>query len=344
MYKIIIKPLFFLFQPETIHHIVFKIIKFFSAIPGVSQLIRMVYVIDDKRLEVKLLGLNFPNPVGLAAGFDKDAKLYDELGNYGFGFIEIGTLTPKAQPGNEKPRMFRLPEDEALINRMGFNNEGVDAAVERLKKRKTKIIIGGNIGKNKITPNEEAESDYEKCFEALFDHVDYFAVNVSSPNTPNLRALQDKEPLAKLLTRIKKLNSQKSNPKPILLKIAPDLTNEQLDDIIDIVKETKIDGVIATNTTISREGLHTQDSRLKTIGAGGLSGKPLTKRSTEVVRYLSTKSNKAFPIIAVGGIHTAEDAIEKLNAGASLVQIYTGFIYEGPGIAKRINKKLLEVV
>lgn len=342
MYKTIIKPLFFLFQPETIHHIVFKIIKFFSAIPGVSSLIRIVYVIDDKRLEIKLFGLVFPNPVGLAAGFDKDAKLYDELGNYGFGFIEIGTLTPKAQPGNEKPRMFRLPEDEALINRMGFNNEGVDAAVERLKKRKTKIIIGGNIGKNKVTPNEEAESDYEKCFEALFDHVDYFAVNVSSPNTPNLRALQDKEPLAKLLTRLKKLNSQKSNPKPILLKIAPDLTNEQLDDIIDIVKITKIDGVIATNTTISREGLKTGDSRLKAIGAGGLSGKPLTKRSTEVVGYLSAKSNKAFPIIAVGGIHTAEDAIEKLNAGASLVQIYTGFIYEGPGIAKRINKGILK--
>lgn len=344
MYKVLLKPIFFLFQPETIHHIVFKIIKFFSAIPGVSQLLRMVYVINDKHLEVKLFGLTFPNPVGLAAGFDKDAKLYDELGNYGFGFIEIGTLTPKAQPGNEKPRMFRLPEDEALINRMGFNNGGVDAAVELLKKRKTKIIIGGNIGKNKVTPNEEAESDYEKCFEALFDHVDYFAVNVSSPNTPNLRALQDKEPLAKLLNRLKKLNSQKSNPKPILLKIAPDLTNEQLDDIIDIVKETKIDGLIATNTTISREGLHTEDSKLKTIGAGGLSGKPLTKRSTEVVRYLSTKSNKAFPIIAVGGIHTAEDAIEKLNAGASLVQIYTGFIYEGPGIAKRINKKLLKAI
>lgn len=342
MYKILLKPLFFLFQPETIHHIVFKLIKLLSAIPGISDLIRIVYVTNDKRLEVIVLGLKFPNPVGLAAGFDKDAKLFDELGNYGFGFIEIGTLTPKAQPGNEKPRMFRLPEDEALINRMGFNNEGVDAAVERLKKRKTKIIIGGNIGKNKITPNEEAESDYEKCFEALFDHVDYFAVNVSSPNTPNLRALQDKEPLAKLLTRIKKLNSQKSNPKPILLKIAPDLTNEQLDDIIDIVKETKIDGIIATNTTISREGLRTEDSRLKTIGAGGLSGKPLTKRSTEVIRYLSTKSNKAFPIIAVGGIHTAEDAIEKLNAGASLVQIYTGFIYEGPGIAKRINKRILK--
>lgn len=341
MYKTIIKPIFFLFEPETIHHIVFKIIKFFSAIPGISQLTRNFYVVSDKRLECNLFGLTFPNPVGLAAGFDKDAKLFDELGNYGFGFIEIGTLTPKAQPGNEKPRMFRLPEDEALINRMGFNNGGVDAAVERLKTRKTKIIIGGNIGKNKVTPNEEAQNDYEKCFEALFDHVDYFAVNVSSPNTPNLRALQDKEPLTKLLTHIKDLNSQKKNPKPILLKIAPDLTNEQLDDIIDIVRITKIDGLIATNTTISRADLKTSDTRLESIGAGGLSGKPLTKRSTEVIAYLSSKSNKAFPIIAVGGIHTAEDAIEKLNAGASLVQIYTGFIYEGPGIARRINKKLL---
>lgn len=342
MYKIILKPLFFLFQPETIHHIVFKIIKLLCSIPGISELIRRVYVINDKHLEIRLLGLVFPNPVGLAAGFDKDAKLFDELGNYGFGFIEIGTLTPKAQPGNEMPRMFRLTEDEGLINRMGFNNEGVTAAAERLKKRKTNIIIGGNIGKNKNTPNEEAEEDYVKCFEALFDHVDYFAVNVSSPNTPNLRALQDKEPLSKLLTHLKIINSQKNNPKPILLKIAPDLTNEQLDDIIEIVKETKIDGVIATNTTISREGLMTQDSRLKAIGAGGLSGKPLTKRSTEVVKYLSMKSNKAFPIIAVGGIHTAQDAIEKLNAGASLVQIYTGFIYEGPGIAKRINKRILK--
>lgn len=344
MYKTFLKPIFFLFQPETIHHIVIKIVKFSAAIPGVSQLLRSFYVIEDKRLERNLFGLSFPNPVGLAAGFDKNAELFDELGNFGFGFIEIGTLTPIAQPGNEKPRMFRLPEDEALINRMGFNNEGVAAAVERLKKRKTKIIIGGNIGKNKITPNEEAESDYEKCFVALFDHVDYFAVNVSSPNTPNLRALQEKEPLTKLLTRLKEINSQKRNPKPILLKIAPDLTNEQLDDIIDIVKDTKIDGVIATNTTISRENLRTPDSRLQTIGAGGLSGKPLTKRSTEVVSYLSQKSNKAFPIIAVGGIHTAEDALEKLNAGASLIQIYTGFIYEGPGIAKRINKKLLKLV
>jgi dihydroorotate dehydrogenase len=341
MYKTIIKPILFLFQPETIHHIVFKIIKFFSAVPGVSQILRSIYVVEDKRLERKLFGLTFPNPVGLAAGFDKDAKLFDELGNFGFGFIEIGTLTPKAQPGNEKPRMFRLPEDEALINRMGFNNGGVNEAVNRLKKRKTKIIIGGNIGKNKITENEDAVYDYTKCFEALFDCVDYFAVNVSSPNTPNLRALQDKTPLTQLLKHLKEINSQKKNPKPILLKIAPDLTDSQLDDIIDIVKETKIDGLIATNTTISREGLNTSDSKLKAIGAGGLSGKPLVKRSTEVVRYLSEKSGKAFPIIAVGGIYTAEDAIEKLKAGASLVQVYTGFIYEGPGIIKQINKGIL---
>src|ERR1019366_2945363 len=316
MYKTIIKPILFLFQPETIHHIVFKIIKFSSFIPGVSLIMHNVYTIEDKRLERKLFGLTFPNPVGLAAGFDKDAKLFDELANFGFGFIEIGTLTPKAQSGNEKPRMFRLPEDEALINRMGFNNEGVVAAVQRLKNRKTKIIIGGNIGKNKNTPNEEAVNDYSICFEALFDYVDYFAVNVSSPNTPNLRELQDKEPLKQLLKYLKEINLQKKNPKPILLKIAPDLTNEQLDDIIDIVKETKIDGVIATNTTISREELKTQNSKLITIGAGGLSGKPLSKRATEVVKYLSDKSKKAFPIIAVGGIHTAEDAIEKLNAGA----------------------------
>lgn len=344
LYKLIIKPLFFLFQPETIHHIVFKILKIFSAIPGVSMITRRVYLVNDKRLERKLFGLTFPNPVGLAAGFDKDAKLFDELGNYGFGHIEIGTLTPKAQPGNDKPRMFRLPEDDALINRMGFNNEGVEAAVKRLRNRKTRIIIGGNIGKNKVTPNEEAVSDYERCFEVLFEHVDYFVVNVSSPNTPNLRALQDKEPLTKLLMRVKELNAKKKNPKPILLKIAPDLSDEQLDDIIGIVKETKIDGLIATNTTISRNGLKTKDSRLKAIGAGGLSGKPLTKRSTEVIKYLSAHSDKSFPIIAVGGIHTAEDAIEKLNAGASLVQVYTGFIYEGPGIVKRINKGILQKI
>ena len=342
MYKIFIKPIFFLFQPETIHHLVFKTLKIINKIPGVSAIIKSVYTVNDKRLERNLFGLKFPNPVGLAAGFDKDAKLYDELGYYGFGFIEIGTLTPKAQPGNEKPRMFRLPNDEAVINRMGFNNGGVEEAAERLKNRKSKIIIGGNIGKNKVTPNEEAVSDYEKCFEALFDYVDYFVVNVSSPNTPNLRALQDKEPLTKLLLRVKELNSKKNNPKPILLKIAPDLTNEQLDDIIDIVKQTKIDGIIATNTTISRDKLSASKSTLEQIGAGGLSGKPLTNRAIEVVKYLSEKSNKSFPIIGVGGIHTAEDGINMLNAGASLIQVYTGFIYEGPSIVKNICKGILK--
>jgi dihydroorotate dehydrogenase len=342
MYKVVLKPLFFLFPPETIHHIVFKLIKFFCKMPGVPALLKSCYVIKDKRLERQLFGLTFPNPVGLAAGFDKDAKLFDELGYFGFGFIEIGTLTPKAQPGNDKPRMFRLPADEALINRMGFNNGGAEAAARRLQHRKTSILIGGNIGKNKVTSNEEAVSDYEKCFHELVNHVDYFVVNVSSPNTPNLRALQDKEPLTKLLNTVKTINSKEKHPKPILLKIAPDLTNEQLNDIISIMNETKIDGLIATNTTIDRSNLTTPKATVEALGAGGLSGKPLTKRSTEVIRYLSEHSNKSFPIIAVGGIHTGADAIEKLKAGASLVQVYTGFIYEGPGIVKRINKELLK--
>lgn len=342
MYKVFLKPVFFLFDPENIHHIVFKLIKFFCKIPGIPAILKSCYVVNDKRLERKLFGLIFPNPVGLAAGFDKDAKLFDELGYFGFGFIEIGTLTPKAQPGNEKPRMFRLPQDEGLINRMGFNNGGAAAAVERLRHKKTNILIGGNIGKNKVTPNEEAVNDYEKCFHELVNHVDYFVVNVSSPNTPNLRALQDKEPLTKLLLHVKGLNSKEKKPRPILLKIAPDLTNEQLDDIISIMKETKIDGLIATNTTIDRSNLKTSREAVDAMGAGGLSGKPLTKRSTEVIRYLSSKSDKSFPIIAVGGIHNGADAVEKLNAGASLVQVYTGFIYEGPGIVKRINKELLK--
>jgi dihydroorotate dehydrogenase len=280
--------------------------------------------------------------VGLAAGFDKDAKAFTELSNFGFGFIEIGTLTPKGQAGNDKPRMFRLPQDEALINRMGFNNEGVDAAVLRLRKRKPGIIIGGNIGKNKNTPNEEAIDDYVKCFNVLFDHVDYFVVNVSSPNTPNLRALQDKEPLSLILSKLKSLNVIKERPKPILLKIAPDLSEQQLDDIVDIVRSTGIDGVIATNTTISRSGLKTGKEKVEEAGAGGLSGKPLTKRSLEVVRYLHERSKGAFPIIGVGGIHSEEDAINMIKAGASLVQIYTGFIYEGPGLVKRINKAILK--
>lgn len=300
-----------------------------------------MYVIENKKLERELFGLKFKNPVGLGAGFDKDAKLIDELANLGFGFIEIGTITPLAQSGNDLPRLFRLPADEALINRMGFNNGGMDAAVERLKNRKSDILVGGNIGKNKLTPNENATDDYVKSFNALFDYVDYFTVNVSSPNTPNLRALQEKEPLQLLLQTLKDINSQKSKPKPILLKIAPDLTNEQLDDIVEIVQETKIDGVIATNTTISREDLKTSTSTIESIGMGGLSGKPVRVRSTEVIKYLSDKSNKSFPIIGVGGIHSAEDAIEKLNAGASLVQIYTGFIYEGPALIKQINEALL---
>ncbi|NRT12856.1 quinone-dependent dihydroorotate dehydrogenase [Flavobacterium sp. 14A] len=337
MYKQLIRPLFFLFDPEKIHYFTFSLVRATSKIPGFAALYRSIYLVDDKRLEREVFGLKFKNPVGLAAGFDKDAKLYKELSNFGFGFIEIGTLTPKGQDGNPKQRLFRLKEDSAIINRMGFNNGGVLEAVERLKANNG-VLIGGNIGKNKITANEDATSDYEICFDALYDYVDYFVVNVSSPNTPNLRALQDKEPLTQLLQTLQNKNVAKPKQKPILLKIAPDLTNEQLLDIIDIVAETKIAGVIATNTTISREGLQSVNKS----EMGGLSGKPLRDRATEVIRFLSEKSNKAFPIIGVGGIHTAEDALEKLDAGASLVQLYTGFIYEGPALVKAINKKLLE--
>ena len=337
MYKLLIRPLLFLFDPEEVHYFTFSVIRTLSRIPGFPALFRMIYNVADKRLETEVFGLKFKNPVGLAAGFDKDAKLYSELSNFGFGFIEIGTLTPVAQEGNPKKRLFRLKEDAAIINRMGFNNGGVAAAVERLRKNNG-TLIGGNIGKNKITSNEGAAADYKICFEALFDHVDYFVVNVSSPNTPNLRALQDKEPLTQLLQTLQDLNQQKINPKPILLKIAPDLSEEQLLDIIDIVRETKIAGVIATNTTISRDGLHSENKS----ETGGLSGKPLRNRSTEVIRFLSEKSNRSFPIIGVGGIHSAEDAIEKLEAGAALVQLYTGFIYEGPALVKAINKKLIQ--
>lgn len=341
MYKFLIRPLFFKFDPEKIHHFTFSLIRFLHRI-GLGGVFRSIYKLENPKLERELFGLKFPNPVGLAAGFDKDAKLYKELSNLGFGFIEIGTVTPKPQDGNEKPRLFRLKNDAAIINRMGFNNGGVAEAVERLKTNplqghKNRVLIGGNIGKNKITPNEEAVNDYIICFDALFDYVDYFVVNVSSPNTPNLRALQEKKPLTDLLQTLQDKNNLKQKRKPILLKIAPDLTDEQLLDIIDIVATTKIDGVIATNTTISREGL-TSDNKNE---MGGLSGKPLTKRSTEVIRFLSQKSNKAFPIIGVGGIHSAKDALEKLDAGADLIQLYTGFIYEGPGLIKEINKAIL---
>jgi dihydroorotate dehydrogenase len=339
MYHKLVRPILFLFDPEKVHYFSFFMIKVLSAIPGVSFIIRSLYQVKHPSLEREVFGLKFPNPVGLAAGFDKNAVLYKQLSNFGFGFIEIGTLTPKAQPGNPKKRLFRLLEDQAIINRMGFNNEGVDDAVKRLKKN-SNILIGGNIGKNKITPNEEAVNDYIYCFNALFDDVDYFVVNVSSPNTPNLRALQDKEPLTHLLATLKELNDKKEQSKPILLKIAPDLTNEQLIDIVDIVTTVKIDGVIATNTTLERSNL--ASSPEVTAEAGGLSGKPLRKRSTEVIRFLVKESNNAFPIIGVGGIHSPEDALEKLDAGAALIQLYTGFVYEGPAAVRNINRALLK--
>ncbi len=340
MYKVLLRPLLFCFDPEKVHHFTFSLIRFAHKI-GLGPLFKSIYTVNNPKLGRELFGIHFKNPVGLAAGFDKDAVLYNELSNFGFGFIEIGTLTPKPQDGNPKKRLFRLKKDKAIINRMGFNNKGVVPAVARLKKRKTKIIIGGNIGKNKVTPNAEATQDYLISFNELFNYVDYFVVNVSSPNTPNLRELQDKEPLTALLNTLMVENAKKQAPKPILLKIAPDLTDSQLLDIIDIVKTTKIAGVIATNTTIAREPLTTSKQTVDAIGNGGLSGKPLTNRSTQVIRFLAEESNNAFPIIGVGGIHSAQDAIEKLEAGASLVQLYTGFIYEGPALIKKINQAVL---
>jgi dihydroorotate dehydrogenase len=339
MYKLI-KPLLFQFDPENIHYAVTGGLRRANRIWGVKSFLKNLYQLEDKRLAREVLGLKFKNPLGLAAGFDKNASMIEELAEFGFGFIEIGTVTPLPQPGNEKPRMFRLPQDNALINRMGFNNQGVDVVAARLKQVQRKgLIIGGNIGKNKLTPNEDAVSDYIKCFDRLFDVVDYFVVNVSSPNTPGLRELQEKEPLKHILNTLQQRNNKNQISRPILLKIAPDLTNSQLDDIIVIVMETKIAGVIATNTTVSRDDLLSSENLKKE--SGGLSGKPLTMRSTEVIRYLSEHSNKSFVIIGVGGIHSPEDAIEKIKAGASLIQIYTGFIFEGPGLVKRILKGLL---
>lgn len=342
MYKFFIRPILFLFDPEVIHHFTFRLLWWKGKVPGFTSFLKLFFGLADKRLERNILGLHFKNPIGLAAGFDKDARLIDEMAGFGFGFIEIGTLTPKQQSGNDKPRLFRLPKDKAIINRMGFNNEGVFAAVERLKQRKSNVIVGGNMGKNKVTPNENAFEDYSYCFETLFPYVDYFVVNVSSPNTPDLRALQEKEPLKKLLSQVKALSLAKSNPKPILLKIAPDLSAEQLDDIIEILKETKTDGVIATNTTLSREGLTTSASQVAAMGAGGLSGKPLAKKSNEVISYLRKELGPDYPIVGVGGIMSVEDALDKLKAGANLIQIYTGFIYEGPGFIKKINKRIVE--
>jgi dihydroorotate dehydrogenase len=340
VYKQIIRPILFLFDAEKVHHFVFTILSIKGAMPGFRALLKFLFDYQHPGLQRTVFGITFPNPVGLAAGFDKDARLIDELACFGFGFIEIGTLTPNPQPGNDKPRLFRLPDDRALINRMGFNNGGAVAAVERLKKRSSTVIVGGNIGKNKTTPNEKAFDDYAVCVETLYPVVDYFVVNVSSPNTPGLRELQEKEPLRKLLAFVRSKVDTQISVKPVLLKIAPDLTVEQLDDIIEILKETKMDGVIATNTTISREGLATSREAIDKIGAGGLSGKPLTKHSTEIIRYLRKQLGPDYPIIGVGGIMNVQDALEKLRAGADLVQVYTGFVYEGPGFVKRINRTL----
>lgn len=340
MYQLI-KPLLFLFNPEKAHKITTRALHILLKFPFGKSLIKSFFNYQHDSLEQKLFGLTFKNPVGLAAGFDKNAELIDDFSNLGFGFIEIGTLTPKGQAGNPQPRLFRLPQDNALINRMGFNNEGVDDAVERLKNRKSNIIVGGNIGKNKVTPNENALDDYMICFEKLFDHVDYFVVNVSSPNTPGLRELQEKEPLKKLLKTLQEKNNEKQIPKAILLKIAPDLTEDQLNDIIEITKELNLDGLIVSNTTIDRSGLKTSDTDIEKIGAGGLSGQPVFDKSNEVLKYIR-KHNTTVPIIAVGGILSAQDAKAKMNAGANLIQIYTGLVYKGPALIKEINKALVK--
>ena len=342
MYKPIIRPILFLFDPEKVHYFTFSVIKIFHKIPLFSRLMRSVYQLSDTRLERELFGITFKNPVGLAAGFDKNAVLYNELADFGFGFIEIGTITPKGQEGNPKQRLFRLKDDQGIINRMGFNNKGIASAVAQLKKNKGKVIIGGNLGKNTATEPENYTQDYCEVFEALHAHVDYFVLNVSCPNVGSHAKLNDKDYLIELISTVQLLNAKKASPKPILLKIAPDLNTQQLDEIIALVAETNIAGVIASNTSTSRSGLNASKDLLNRIGNGGLSGQPIKEQSTKVIQYLSDTSNKAFPIIGVGGIHSAQDALEKIEAGADLIQIYTGFIYEGPGLVKRINKAILK--
>lgn len=342
MYQSILRPILFKFDPEKVHYFIFSVIKNLSAIPGMSFLFKKLYAIEDKRLERKVFGLKFKNPVGLAAGFDKNAVLYNELANFGFGFIEIGTVTPKGQEGNPKKRLFRLQEDQAIINRMGFNNEGLEAAIEQLKKNKGRLIIGGNIGKNTQTAPQDYTRDYLECFNALHPYVDYFVLNVSCPNVSSHAKLNDRDYLEELITAVQAANNTFSTQKPILLKIAPDLNNEQLDEIVELVLGTKLDGVIASNTSTSRANLKTSVERLEEIGNGGVSGKPVAEKSTQVIKYLADKSNRAFPIIGVGGVHTAADALAKIEAGATLVQIYTGFIYSGPKLIKQINKALLK--
>lgn len=343
MYRYLIRPLLFLFPPETIHHLLISFIRLAFRIPGVLPLVRSFYSVNHKSLEIEFLGLNFSNPVGLAAGFDKNASVYKEFQAFGFSFIEVGTITPLGQPGNEKPRSFRIKKDRGLINRMGFNNQGAEAAASRLAQKRPKgLILGGNIGKNTLTPNERAADDYEAVFNAIYDRVDYFVVNVSCPNISDLRKLQDQDSLEQILGRIITLREQKEQKKPVLLKISPDLNEQQLNETLEIVERLEIDGIVATNTTVSRKGLKTPAEEIRAIGKGGMSGAPITARSLEVVRYIHQKSNGKIPIIAVGGIMSVQDALNMLDSGATLIQIYTGFIYEGPGLARKINRALLK--
>jgi dihydroorotate dehydrogenase len=342
MYRFLLRKLLFLLKPETVHNIIVKVLKNGLKIPGIPAILSGLYSVRDNRLKTKFLGLEFDNPVGLAAGFDKNAEVYNEFRNFGFSFIEIGTVTPEPQPGNPRPRSFRIPADQGLINRMGFNNKGVDYAAERLRKNKPNLIMGGNIGKNTHTPNEKSVDDYLNAFKNLYLHVDYLVINLSCPNIKNLNELQDKEKTMGIIHTLDGERKKFNNYKPILLKISPDLKTEQLDDAIDIFYQTGIDGIIATNTTVSRENLKTPEDKIKSIGNGGLSGKPLTKRSTDFIRYISEKSNNDIPVIGVGGIMTVEDALEKLRAGATLIQIYTGFVYNGPAFVKQINKAILK--
>ncbi len=343
IYKWVIRPLLFLFPPETIHHGVVNGMRWFFRIPFLKKTVQFFFKIEDKKLETEVFGLKFPNKIGLAAGFDKKANIYNPMAAFGFGHVEIGTVNPLPQPGNPKPRLFRLKKDKALINRMGFNNPGVDVFVENLKKDRPEVIIGGNIGKNTLTSHEEADRDYITCFRKLYKWVDYFVVNVSCPNIEGLNKLQDKDELIALLEKINIEKKKFEISKPVLLKISPDLTEPLLDDVIAVVEHCSLDGIIATNTTTSRNNLVTPEKELKEAGKGGLSGAPLRKRSTEIIRYLVKKTSGKIPVIGVGGIMSVDDALEKLQAGASLIQVYTGFIYEGPWLIKNINKKILKM-
>ena len=342
MYKNFLRPVLFLIPPETIHNIVNIFIKVIFIIPGIRTLSGLFFRVKNKELVRNVFGLKFESPVGLAAGFDKSGFLYNELSAFGYSFVEVGTITPKPQPGNEKPRSFRLIKDKALINRMGFNSVGVDRVIKRLKRKRSKVIIGGNIGKNSLTANENAVYDYEICFEKLYDYVDYFVINVSCPNISNLTELQELSSLEVILERIMKIRKGKTVYKPVLLKISPDLDSKKLDDIIKLSEVMGINGIIATNTTIKREGLTTEKDRIERIGNGGLSGKPLKDRSTQIIRYINQKTKGKMPVIGVGGIMSPEDAVEKIEAGAVLVQLYTGFIYEGPFLVRKINKAIMK--